>query len=159
MHIEFKGEIKYAVITVSSTRNEDNDESGKFLKNFLGNVSYYRIVRDDIREIRSALLNALDYADVIIFCGGSGISKKDVTYEAVEPFIEKRIFGFSYLFFQESLKEVGYSAILSRSFAGTHRGKIIFCIPGSKNAAETAARIIKKGIRHIVAEIRKEINL
>jgi len=159
MHIEFKGEIKYAVITVSSTRTEDNDESGKFLKNFLGNVSYYKIVKDDVNEIRNALLDSLDHADVIVFCGGSGISKKDVTYEALEPFVEKKIPGFSYLFFQESLKEVGYSAMLSRSFAGTYGGKIIFCIPGSKNAAETAARIIKKEIRHIIAELRKEINL
>lgn len=156
MHTEYSGDIRVAIITVSSTRTEQNDQSGNYLRNSFENVVYYKIVKDDIRMIRSALLESLDYADVVILCGGTGISLLDVTLEAVYPFIEKFISGFSTAMFMESYKAVGLSAMLSRSFAGVIKDKAIFCIPGSLNAAMTAASIIKKEIRHIIGEIRKE---
>lgn len=156
MHTEYKGDIKFGVITVSSTRKEEDDLSGKYLKSSLETVTYYKIVKDDIKEIRRALLDAMEAADVIILCGGTGISRLDLTFEAVNPFIEKHIAGFSTAMFMESFKNVGLAAMLSRSIAGIHGNRVIFCIPGSINAAMTASEIIKKEIRHILGEVYKE---
>ena len=149
--------IKFAVFVVSDTRNEKTDESGKLIKELIEknkhNIVEYKIIKNDEKEI----LNALQYnADAIIFCGGTGISKKDITIDVVKPLLQKELPGFGEMFRILSIEEIGTAAIMSRATAGIIDGKAIFCIPVSKNAVKTAMeKIILEECGHILWEARK----
>ncbi|UCE74892.1 MAG: MogA/MoaB family molybdenum cofactor biosynthesis protein [Methanomassiliicoccales archaeon] len=152
--------VNCAVITVSSTRTKENDISGKTIIGLLeGNghtVLYYDVIKDDISLISNSLEHTLKEEGVqaVILNGGTGIGKKDVTVEAVEPFLEKELVGFGELFRYESYKEVGSPAILSRALAGVGEGKIIICLPGSTNACTLAMeKLILPELGHMVYEV------
>ncbi|MGC9126416.1 MAG: MogA/MoaB family molybdenum cofactor biosynthesis protein [Thermoplasmata archaeon] len=152
--------LKFSVVTVSTTRNEKNDESGRLIMDILEKkgieVSHYSIVKDDILEIRNALFSSAKRSDVIIFNGGTGISKNDVTPEALTPFL-RHIPGFGEMFRLLSYQEIGVSAMMSRAIAGIFNGKVVFAIPGSPSACRLAVeRIILPEINHIWYEINKE---
>ncbi|MDO9539227.1 MAG: MogA/MoaB family molybdenum cofactor biosynthesis protein [Methanocalculus sp.] len=147
--------INAAVITVSTTRSEENDTSGRAIINLLQSdaipVVYYRIVPDRDDAIREALHEALREADCIIFNGGTGLTPDDRTIEAVAPLFEKVMDGFGEIFRQKSIAEVGTAVILSRATAGIISGKAVFCIPGSTKAVRLAVEdIIIPEIRHIL---------
>ncbi len=150
------------VITVSDTRTEENDSSGqaiiKMLKDNLHTVSLYRIVKDEPSEIRRVIefggLNSGIQA--IILNGGTGISKRDSTYEVVRSLIEKRLDGFGEIFRYLSYKEIGPSAVMSRAVAGTYKGRIVFSMPGSEGAVRLAMeKIILREMGHMVWEINR----
>jgi molybdenum cofactor biosynthesis protein B len=150
------------VITVSSTRTKDVDGSGKTIIGYLeGNghtVLYYDLVKDDVSKISWSLAHALNEEGVaaVIINGGTGISKKDVTVEAIKPFLEKELVGFGEIFRYLSYMEVGSPAILSRAVAGVSRGKLIFCLPGSTNACKLAMeKLIVPELGHTIYEIMK----
>lgn len=149
-----------AVITVSSSRTAKTDESGRIIREILVQqgirISYARVIPDDIEAIRTTLKDALEGADLLIFCGGTGLTKDDCTVEAVAPLLEKTIDGFGELFRWMSYQEIGTAAMLSRAVAGTLAGRAIFCIPGSPHAARLAIeRLIAPEAGHILAHARR----
>ncbi|UCG68581.1 MAG: MogA/MoaB family molybdenum cofactor biosynthesis protein [Thermoplasmata archaeon] len=149
-----------AVITVSSSRTKENDESGRAVLNILekhGNtVAHYELVKDEIIKIRETLDNIIEDKDVdaVFLNGGTGISKNDVTIEAVKPYLDKELKGFGELFRLLSFKEIGSPAMLSRALAGVGKGKIIICLPGSTNACTMAMeKLIIPELGHLVYEV------
>jgi molybdenum cofactor biosynthesis protein B len=151
------------VITVSDTRTEATDKSGKCMIDFLLQANHkvldYVIVRDEQTLIRSELIKGCenDEIDVILTNGGTGISKRDVTIETIQQLIEKEIVGFGELFRMLSYTEdIGSSAIMSRAIAGVSTGTAIFSMPGSTGAVKLAMeKLIIPELPHVLREIRK----
>lgn len=132
--------IRIAVLTVSDTRNLEDDVSGKTLADRIveagHQLSARKIVKDEIRAIRHVIRDWTNRADVdaIISTGGTGLTGNDVTIEALRPLFEKEIDGFGTLFHLISFPKIGTSTIQSRATAGVAKGKYIFCLPGSPGA-------------------------
>jgi molybdenum cofactor biosynthesis protein B len=148
--------ITAAIITVSSSRTPETDESGQTIRSLLTGagieVTYYALVPDRIEHIRTALVLALDHANCIILTGGTGLTPDDCTIEAIRPFIGKEIEGFGEIFRLKSFQEIGTAAILSRALAGISHGKVIFSLPGSVPAVTLGTReLIIPEIRHILS--------
>ncbi len=153
-------EISSAIITVSTTRNTDNDTSGKAIREIFKSggipVVHYAIVKDQIDAIRNELFRALKTANCIIINGGTGLTHDDCTIEAVSPLLDKKIDGFGEFFRVKSLQEIGTSAMLSRATAGIIHGKAVFCIPGSTPAVTLATKeLIVPEIAHILSHANK----
>lgn len=155
---------KFAVITVSDTasRGKREDLSGYYIIEELkkeGNENvYYAVVPDEKLKIIKAVIEALEKADVVITTGGTGITRRDVTIEALRPLFDKELVGFGEIFRLKSYEEVGTAAVLSRAPAGIIRdkeSKVVFCLPGSLNAVKTALEIIKKEAYHILKHARE----
>ena len=133
-----------AVLTVSDTRTESDDTSGKFLVDALSTDGHRlagkAIVVDDIYKIRAALSIwiADEAVDAVLITGGTGFSGRDSTPEAVRPLFDKDIDGFGELFRALSYEEIGSSTIQSRALAGLANNTVIFCMPGSTGACRTA---------------------
>jgi len=134
--------VRIAVLTVSDTRTRDNDTSGQLLVDRLqaaGHILADRtLVRDDIPVLQKTIKSWISNPeiDVVISTGGTGLTGRDVTPEAVTPLFEKTIDGFSAIFHQESFKTVGLSTLQSRAIAGLANGTFIFCLPGSNGAVK-----------------------
>ena len=132
--------INIAVLTISDTRSLENDKSGKILVEKITNSGHTiqdrKIVKDSIKSIRKVLEDWCDKKslDVIVTTGGTGLTGRDVTPEAVKGIFEKSIDGFGELFRLISFKKIGTSALQSRATAGVKNGKYIFCLPGSPSA-------------------------
>jgi len=149
-----------AVITVSTTRTQETDSSGKTIQAILAEakipVQYYAVVPDQIEAIRFELYQALKTCNCIIIDGGTGLTHDDCTIEAVTPLLEKKIDGFGELFRTKSYDEIGTSTMLSRAIAGTIRGRVVFCIPGSTPAVTLATKtLIVPEIAHILSHANK----
>ena len=133
-----------AVLTVSDTRTEQDDKSGQTLITRLqkdGHVLRDRkIVIDDIERIRMVVSGWCKDGDiqVIITTGGTGVTGRDSTPEALMPLLDKKIEGFGELFRMISYEQIGASSIQSRAMAGVSNGTYVFCLPGSTNACTTA---------------------
>lgn len=156
------GPVGCAVITVSDTRTEQTDTSGALIGQLLTaaghHVVRYAIVPDEPDRIGSLLdeLATNPACSVVVIDGGTGISVRDRTYEAVAARIEKRIDGFGELFRYLSYAEIGSGAMLSRAVAGISRGKLVFSIPGSTDAVRLAmSRLIIPELAHLLWELRK----
>jgi molybdenum cofactor biosynthesis protein B len=152
--------ISAAVITVSSTRTEENDTSGQTICDILKkagiNIEHYAIVPDQIESIRAELYRALSKSNCIILNGGTGITHDDCTIEAVLPLLEKTIDGFGELFRMKSCQEIGTASMLSRALAGICHSKAVFCIPGSPPAVSLATKeLIIPEIAHILSHAIK----
>jgi molybdenum cofactor biosynthesis protein B len=136
--------LNIAVMTVSDSRDQDSDTSGKLLESKLisagHNLHKRVVVRDDIYQIRAVLSGwiADEGVDVVITTGGTGFSGRDSTPEAVDPLLDKKIDGFGELFRSISHDEIGSSTIQSRALAGMSNNTVVFCVPGSTGACETA---------------------
>ncbi|HEY8520594.1 MAG TPA: molybdenum cofactor biosynthesis protein B [Gammaproteobacteria bacterium] len=136
--------LSIAVLTVSDTRTEATDRSGAVLIERIEKAGHRRadraIVRDDIYAIRAVVSKwiADPAVDVIITTGGTGVTGRDGTPEAIEPLLDKRIDGFGEIFRALSLPEIGTSTIQSRCLAGVANGTFVFVLPGSMHACETA---------------------
>lgn len=132
--------IRIAVLTVSDTRTLADDKSGQTLTDRLLEAGHLladrAIVRDDVAAIRRAVRGWLKRADVdvVISTGGTGLTGRDVTVEAMRGLFEKEIEGFSTLFHMMSFGKIGTSTVQSRATAGVAKGKYIFCLPGSPGA-------------------------
>jgi len=150
------------VITCSDTRTPDTDTSGQLIMHLLKKhghqVVAYRVVKDDPGQIRDALTTGTghDAVQAIIINGGTGISRRDSTFEAVDGLLEKRLDGFGEVFRYLTYQEIGSPAIMSRATAGLYRGRIIFSTPGSEGAVQLAMeKLILPELGHIVREITK----
>lgn len=132
------------VLTISDTRTEETDRSGKLLADRLTTAGHTlrakRIVPDDIYEIRAAVSTWIADPDVnaVISTGGTGVTGRDGTPEAVAPLLDKTIDGFGEVFRAISYDEIRTSTIQSRALAGVANATYIFCLPGSTGACRTA---------------------
>jgi molybdenum cofactor synthesis domain len=152
--------IRAAIITVSTSRTEKSDVSGKIIRGLFEEagmeISYYTLIPDRIRDIQEALVCALERSNCIVYCGGTGLTRDDCTIEAVQPLLQKRIDGFGELFRWLSYQEIGTSTILSRALAGIIDGRAVFCIPGSPAAARLAVTsLIIPEIAHILTHAQR----
>ncbi|MCK5355212.1 MAG: molybdenum cofactor biosynthesis protein B [Methyloprofundus sp.] len=136
--------LNIAILTVSDTRVEADDISGKALVKSLENSGHKlfakAIVTDNIYQIRASVSNwiANDEVNVIISTGGTGVTGRDGTPEAVEPLLDKTLSGFGEVFRMLSYQEIKTSTIQSRAIAGVANATYIFCLPGSSSACRTA---------------------
>jgi molybdopterin adenylyltransferase len=134
--------LRVAVMTVSDTRDEESDTSGKLLADRVtrdGHVLAGRaMVRDDVGQIQAQMKAWIgDPAiDVIVSTGGTGLTGRDVTPEAVRPLFDKTIEGFETVWHMISFQSVGLSTMQSRACAGLANGTLIFCLPGSNGACK-----------------------
>ncbi|MFL5259876.1 MAG: molybdenum cofactor biosynthesis protein B [Hyphomicrobiales bacterium] len=132
--------VRIAVLTISDSRTAANDTSGDALAQRLTSAGHTlaarEIVKDDIETIRTCVSGWLrrDDIDVVISTGGTGLTGRDVTVEAMRGLFEKEIEGFSVAFHMISFKKIGTSTVQSRATAGVAKGKYIFCLPGSPGA-------------------------
>ena len=159
-HKKHRYSLRIGVITVSSTRDEKKDVSGKILKEEIEKNGHkpcgYEVVKDDKIEILHALFSMLRVCDAVIVNGGTGISRKDVTYDSVVKNFDKELVGFGEIFRKISYDEIGTAAMMSRATAGIIEGRVVFLTPGSPNAVRTASSLIFSEIEHIWYEMHKE---
>jgi molybdenum cofactor biosynthesis protein B len=149
-----------AILTISDTRTEADDRSGALARELLQGAGHevceYRIVRDEPAEVRAAVEALARRHDVraILLNGGTGISRRDRTYEAVASVLERRLDGFGELFRALSYQDIGSAAMLSRAVAGIIGGKVLFSVPGSPAAVRLALeRLILPELGHLVSEL------
>ena len=139
--LEFKP-VNVALLTVSDTRTASSDSSGDLLQARVEEAGHdvvaRQICRDQVGDIRETVKNwiAMPSVDVVISTGGTGLTGRDVTPEAIEPLFEKAIEGFSVIFHQVSYRSVGLSTLQSRALAGLANGTFIFALPGSNGAVK-----------------------
>lgn len=157
------GMLLAAVITLSDTRTEADDHSGRAIRELLAEgghqVIHYAVMKDDPRPLRSAVRELLDggNVDFIITNGGTGISPRDQTIEAIRPLLQKELEGFGDLFRFLSYQDVGSAALLSRATAGVAGRNLIFCLPGSRGAVRLAMeKLILPELRHLLSQLRKD---
>ncbi len=165
-HVQLERNINVAILTVSDTRDFDSDKGGQLVQSLLKEINvsieehHYKIVKDDKNAITLQIKQWLEdneNIDVIITTGGTGISQRDVTIEAVRPLLTKELEGFGELFRYLSYSEdVGTRALLSRAIGGTAKDKLIFALPGSTGAVKLAIeKLIKLELNHLVHELTK----
>jgi molybdenum cofactor biosynthesis protein B len=153
--------VRVYVVTASDSRGEAEDASGAWLKAALAAAGHvlagYRIVPDEPELVRGALAEAVEAgAEAVIVNGGTGISGRDRTYEAVSGLLEKRLDGFGELFRMLSFQEIGSAAMLSRAVAGTWQGRAVFSVPGSTAAVRLAwEKLIGPELGHVVFELAR----
>ncbi|MBV2121754.1 MAG: molybdenum cofactor biosynthesis protein B [Candidatus Thiodiazotropha taylori] len=134
--------LNISVMTVSDTRTEENDKSGHKLKSMLEEAGHKladkRIVKDDRYQIRAVVSEWIANPDVqvVITTGGTGLTGRDGTPEAVEPLLDKIINGFGEMFRSLSYEIIGTSTMQSRAIAGVANGTFVFCLPGSTGACK-----------------------
>ncbi len=149
------------IITVSDSRTAEVDTSGNLVRHLLEQAGHTvirsAIVPDDAAAI-TAQLQALiaEGCQLVVTNGGTGIARRDVTFEAVDGLLEKRLPGFGELFRMLSYQEIGTPALLSRATAGTYRQTLIFCLPGSSGAVRLAMeQLILPELLHLVWELQR----
>jgi molybdenum cofactor biosynthesis protein B len=150
------------VLTVSDTRTLATETSGAAIAGLLTDAGHVvvdrQLVRDEPEEVAQAILDeiARARARAIITTGGTGIARRDSTYEAMAALFEKRLDGFGELFRMLSFQEIGSAAMLSRASAGVVSGCIVFLLPGSEAAVRLGmTRLILPELGHIVRELSK----
>jgi len=157
-----KAAIACAVITVSDTRTEDTDKSGQLIRQLLQDAGHatqaYHIIKDEPSQIEPLVKALLARADVdaLIVNGGTGVARRDVTFDIVSAMVEKPLPGFGELFRALSYEEIGSAALLSRAMAGAIGDKVLFSMPGSSGAVRLAMeKLVLPEMAHIVFELRK----
>jgi len=152
--------VNCAVITVSDTRSADTDSSGQLIQSLLQNAGHrvadYALVRDEPMQIQALLQTLCQRSDLdaLIFNGGTGISPRDTTYDAIAHSLDKTLPGFGELFRWLSYSEIGSRAIASRAVAGVCQSKLVFSIPGSTHAVRLAVeQLILPELGHLVKQI------
>jgi molybdopterin adenylyltransferase len=155
--------VNVGIITVSSTRSITEDKSGQWISKRVKKEGHqlvlHRVVPDETEAITQTLHETIkDYgAQVILVTGGTGISNKDVTIEAVRPFFKKELTAFGPLFAQLSFEQIDSAALLSRATAGVIGAAIVFCMPGSLKACKLACKaLIFPELGHIVKHIHED---
>lgn len=155
-------QLGWGVLTVSSSRTLDDDGGGARIVALLAAAGQARVERrlagDDRDAIAAAAreLLAMDGLDVLVVTGGTGVSPRDLTPEAVEPLLERRLDGFGELFRALSFEQVGAAALLSRALAGTRGRQAVFVLPGSPAALELAmTRLVVPVAAHLVGQLRR----
>ena len=154
--------LRVAVLTLSDTRTPETDRSGQLIQELLRQAghetAHYAVMKDEPARLRQEIeaLASDKKVQAILTNGGTGIAKRDSTYEALAGLLEKRLDGFGELFRMISHQEIGSAAMLSRAVAGIYRGVAIFAMPGSPNAVRLAMeKLILPELPHVVNELNK----
>ncbi|MCS7239144.1 MAG: MogA/MoaB family molybdenum cofactor biosynthesis protein [Thermoguttaceae bacterium] len=154
--------LRCAVITVSDTRTVETDRGGAIAAGLLEEakhvVVHRAIIPDDRERIRQEVFCLFERGDVdvVLLTGGTGLSPRDQTVEAVEPLFTKSLPGFGELFRMLSFHEIGPAAMLSRACAGVIGRMVLFLLPGSPGGVKLALeQLILPELGHIVYELRK----
>ena len=150
------------VITCSDTRTPETDTSGALIMNALRerghSIASYHLVKDEPSVIRKLIKQGAKdrHVQAIIVNGGTGISRRDSTFETIDGLLEKRLDGFGEIFRYLSYQDIGSAAIMSRATAGLYKGTVVISIPGSEKAALLAMdKLILNELGHIVHEMKK----
>ena len=150
------------VVTCSDTRTPESDTSGQLIQKLLKekghSIAAYHLVKDEPAQIKERIAEAIanDAVQAIIINGGTGISRRDSTFEAVDAMLEKRLDGFGEVFRYLTYQEIGSPAIMSRATAGIIKGRVLFSTPGSENAVRLAMeKLILPELGHLVKELTK----
>lgn len=153
--------VRFAVITISDTRDAGSDRGGAYLVEALGaaghRVVWRAIRRDEPREIEESVRQAVarEDVDIVLTTGGTGIAPRDVTFPTLERLFESTIPGFGELFRWLSFQQIGAAAMLSRATAGLLNGKVVVALPGSPKALQLALEeILLKEVGHLVSQTR-----
>lgn len=155
-----RGPIPVAIVTVSDSRTPDTDTNGQYLHTVIQaaghHVSGYRVVPDEPARVIDALEELATDARVLLFNGGTGVSTRDTTYDALSSRIEKPLPGFGELFRMLSWEQVGPAAMLSRATAGIYRGRIVVSMPGSPAAVRLAwEKLLGPELEHLAWEVAR----
>lgn len=153
-----RGPIKLAVVTVSDTRTPETDTNGHYLRERIDAEGHelveYRVVRDDPEAVAQALDTAAAAARVVVFNGGTGIARRDNTFDVISSKLTKTMPGFGELFRMLSWEQVGSAAMLSRATAGVYREAVVFSTPGSPAAVRLAwEKLIQPELQHLAWEL------
>jgi molybdopterin adenylyltransferase len=165
-HVEHKAQapasVACFVLTVSDSRTADTDTGGRAIRDLLeadGHVlTGHAIVKDEPAEVAARVREQLgdSRTQVIITTGGTGITSRDGTFEAIDQLLEKRLDGFGELFRMLSFNEIGASAMMSRATAGTASRTAVFVLPGSPHAVRLAmTRLILPELGHVVQQLNR----
>ena len=146
------------LITVSDSRTPETDTNGVWLHDAVAQagavVTGYRVVRDEPAEVRAAVDELVVDAQVVVVNGGTGVSRRDTTYDTLAGMLEKTLPGFGELFRMLSWEQVGAAAMLSRATAGTYRGSVVVSVPGSPKAVALAwEKLIEPELAHLAWEV------
>ena len=152
--------VRCFVLTISDTRSLENDPSGDAIADALNRAGHQITGRDLVRDVPESVQQTIrtqcSHVDAIVMTGGTGITARDSTYEAVATLLDKRLDGFGELFRMLSYNEIGSAAMLSRACAGTIGRTVVFSLPGSRNAVALAMeRLIVPELPHIVRELNR----
>jgi molybdopterin adenylyltransferase len=155
-------ELTIGLLTISTTRTAEDDKAGLWIKKRIAKEGHktvlYKVIPDDREIIKKTVLDALINIspDVLLITGGTGISEKDVTIEAVRPIFKKELTAFGPIFSQLSFEEIDSAALLSRATAGIAMDTVIFCMPGSMNACKLACKaLIFPELGHLIRHIKE----
>lgn len=150
------------VLTVSDTRTEATDTSGGAILELLTSAGHivvgHQIVKDEPVEVARIVREQLANRDVnvVITTGGTGITSRDSTFEAIAGLLDKRLEGFGEIFRMLSFQEIGSAAMMSRATAGVARGKIVVALPGSEDAVRLAMNeLLIPELGHLVQQVSK----
>ncbi|MEP7117118.1 MAG: molybdenum cofactor biosynthesis protein B [Acidobacteriota bacterium] len=153
--------VQVAVLTISDTRTADTDTSGAAIASLLAGAGHQvcarGLVTDDPADVTSFVAAQLrGAAQVIITTGGTGITSRDSTYEAISEMLEKRLDGFGELFRMLSYADIGPAAMMSRACAGLARGRVVIALPGSEGAVRLAmTKLVLPELGHLVQQAAK----
>lgn len=161
---EAPSSVRCMIVTVSDTRTPETDKSGQLIRELLEQADYkivsYRIVKDEYDEIQALVKEAASdpQIEAILLNGGTGIAKRDTTYEAVRDVLNKKMHGFGEVFrYLSYVEDIGSAAILSRAVAGVCNNTAVFSMPGSTGAVKLAlTKIIVPELKHVMREIYKD---
>ncbi|MDQ2072500.1 MogA/MoaB family molybdenum cofactor biosynthesis protein [Haloarcula sp. H-GB4] len=153
--------VDIGVLTVSTSRTLDDDPAGDIIaaacEDAGHEIAERRLVADEVDAIEDAVAALLDEGvDVVLTTGGTGLTPDDVTVDAIEPLFDRPIPGFGELFRWLSYEEVGPMAMASRATAGIVDDRLVFCLPGSENAARTGAeKLVAPAVGHLLGLVRR----
>ena len=155
---EAKGPVAIGIVTVSDSRTPETDTNGQYLYERIAaaeaTVSGYHVVPDEPDRIRAALDELVADAQIVIVNGGTGVSRRDTTYDTLAGLLEKTLPGFGELFRMLSWDQVGSAAMLSRATAGTYRGCVLVSVPGSPKAVALAwEKLLEPELAHLAWEV------
>ncbi|MCA1583659.1 MAG: molybdenum cofactor biosynthesis protein MoaB [Acidobacteria bacterium] len=155
-------QVRCFILTVSDTRSDRTDTSGRAIAELLveaGHIVAKRaLVRDDAEEVSAIVREqiASDAVDVIVTTGGTGISSRDGTFEAIDALLDKRLDGFGELFRMLSYHDIGPAAMLSRACAGVAHGTVVVALPGAEAAVRLAlTKLLVPELPHLVQQAKK----
>ena len=152
---------RLSIVTVSDTRTEETDVNGRYLKDRITAAGLvlvdYAIVPDEPARIDDLIETFIKTdTQIILFNGGTGLSKRDTTYDVISSKLEKTMPGFGEIFRLLSYEQVGAAAMFSRATAGVYKGKVIMSTPGSPAAVQLAwEKLIAPEIRHLAWEVNR----
>jgi molybdenum cofactor biosynthesis protein B len=148
--------VPYAVLTVSDSRTEATDDSGRLIRSLFDEAGHtltdYELVRNDPRHIQASVRRFLQGSgQCLVITGGTGAGRRDLTIETVMPLLDKLLPGFGELFRWLGYAEIGSAAMLSRALCGVSRGKLICCLPGSEAAVRLGlSKLLLPELPHLI---------